>query len=208
MKVYGHPISTATRKVLCMFAEKGIKPEFALIDLTKGEHKKSDYMAQLHPFGQVPVLEDNGFRLYEARAIMRYLDEVLPGEKLTPADPKQRAMMEQWISVEMSNFTPAAMKTLGETFFAPIFGATPNMAKAEEGRVALAPCLDVLNRHLEGKTYLVGDKFSIADIGYLPYIDYLYASNEGGAIDKRPNVASWWKRCTERKSWQIATGKG
>src|SRR4051795_9201851 len=81
MKVYGHPISTCTRKVLATLAEKGAAFEFVVVDLFKGEHKAAEHLAR-QPFGQVPVLEHDDFRMYESRAIIRYLDEVLPGKKL------------------------------------------------------------------------------------------------------------------------------
>jgi glutathione S-transferase len=52
MKVYGNPASTCTRKVLTVFAEKGVEPEFVTIDFAKGEHKSPEHMAR-QPFGQV-----------------------------------------------------------------------------------------------------------------------------------------------------------
>src|SRR4051812_27691948 len=111
MKVYGHPMSTCTRKVLATLAEREAPFELVLVDLMKGHHKAPEHLAR-QPFGQIPVLEEGDFRLYESRAIIRYLDEVLPGHKLTPSDAKGRAVMEQWISIESSNFTPHAMKII------------------------------------------------------------------------------------------------
>src|SRR5271169_2565324 len=109
MKLYGHPMSTCTRKVLTTLAEKGHEADFVIVDLMKGEHKQEAHVAR-QPFGRVPALDDGGFWLYESRAIVRYLDEKLAGPKLTPADIQDRASMEQWISVEYSYFSPAAMK--------------------------------------------------------------------------------------------------
>jgi glutathione S-transferase len=48
-----------------------------------------------HPFGRVPVLEYDGFMLYETQAILRFLDRILPSPTLTPADPKAAARMDQ-----------------------------------------------------------------------------------------------------------------
>src|SRR5579883_1276415 len=73
MKLYGHPISTCTRKVLFTAQEKGHKLELVVVDLAKGEHKSADHLSR-QPFGQVPALDDGGFALYESRAIARYLD--------------------------------------------------------------------------------------------------------------------------------------
>jgi len=65
----------------------------------KGEHKAPANMAR-QPFGQMPSLEDGDFKLFESRAMIRYIDETLPGQALCPKDAKTRAHMNQWMSVE------------------------------------------------------------------------------------------------------------
>ena len=87
MKVYGFPGSTCTRKVLMTLHEKNCPYAFIPVDLGKGEHKQPEHLAR-QPFGVVPVLDHDGFVLYESRAIIRYLDAALVGEKLTPTDLK------------------------------------------------------------------------------------------------------------------------
>ena len=120
IKLFGNPLSTCTRKVLCTLHETNTPFEFNVIDFTKGEHKQPAHMAR-QPFGQVPAIDDDGFGLYESRAICRYLDEsITTGNKLTPATAKDRALMEQWISVEHSYFTPAAMKVITQAVFNPM----------------------------------------------------------------------------------------
>ena len=207
MKLYGNPLSTCTRKVLTVFAEKNAKFDFVVLDFMKGEHKSPEHLAR-QPFGVVPSFEDNGFALYESRAICRYLDEALDGQKLSPATAKDRGMMEQWISVEQSYFTPAAMKILYQTLFAQMFGRAGDEAILKEGRDAIAKPAAVLDKHLSaGSDYLVGSQFTLADICYLPYIEYLFAAKQGDVITDHKHLAAWWSRCSERKSWQIASGK-
>lgn len=209
MKVYGHPLSTCTRKVLCALAEKGAEAEFVLVDLMKGEHKQPAHLAR-QPFGVVPALEDGDFTMYESRAIIRYLDRAVPGASLTPEGARGAGEMEQWMSVEGSYFTPAAMKVLYQSLFAPMYGRTPDEAQIAEGQVALGRVLDVMERHLTGREYLAGagaGSFSLADICYLPYIEYLVATGQAQGLTSRPAVAAWWARCSGRPSWQKATGK-
>jgi glutathione S-transferase len=206
MKVYGHPMSTCTRKVLATLAEKGATAEFELVDITKGQQKTPEFLAR-QPFGVVPVLEDDGFQLYESRAIIRYLDAKLPGTSLTPSDLKERALMEQWISVESSNFSPPAMKAVLEIFFAPMRGTTPNQATIDEGKAGAAKALEVLDRALAGKEYLAGNQFSLAEVTYLPYFQYLFDTGLGDIVKDRANVMAWWGRISERPSWQKALGK-
>lgn len=208
MKVYGHPASTCTQKVLATLAEKGQKAEFVLVDLLKGEQKSAEHLAR-QPFGVVPVFEDDdGFSMHESRAIIRYLDAKFPENPLTPADLKVRAEMEQWISVEHSYFSPAAMKFILEIFFAPMKGTTPDQDVVNKGRAETSRVFDILEKHLVGKEYLAGSTFTLADISWAPYMQYIGAVGSADLIESHPNVAAWWKRVSERPSWQIAIGKG
>jgi glutathione S-transferase len=207
MKIYGNPASTCTRKVLALFAEKNIKPELVTIDFAKGEHKSPEHMKR-QPFGQVPALEDDGFWLYESRAMCRYLDEKLGGTKLVPTDLKARALMEQWMSVETSNFTPHAMKIIYGSVFEPMWYGKPfNQAKVDEGKAGLVAALDVMEAQLSKTPFIAGNEFTLADICFMPYIEYMYLGKQGDVIEARAPIAKWWKGISDRRSWQVATGK-
>ncbi len=205
MRVHGNRGSTCTRKVLMTFAEKGVTPDFTDVELAKGEHKQPAHVA-FQPFGQVPVLVDGDFVLYESRAIIRYLDEVLPGTALTPKDPKARARMEQWMSVETSNFTPHAMKIVYQTVFAKRRGVEGDAAKIAEGRAGALFALDVLDATLAHQPYLVGEQFTLADLTYMPYLHYLDQGGQGDLVESRPNVAAWWDRTRARPTWGSVIG--
>jgi glutathione S-transferase len=107
MKLYGHPWSINTRKTLMTLAEKGHQAELVLIMIPKGEQKSIEHLAR-HPFGKVPVLDDDGFVLYETRAINRYLDQKLGGTALIPGDDRDAARVEQWMNIADSYFIPHA----------------------------------------------------------------------------------------------------
>jgi glutathione S-transferase len=206
MKLFAHPMSTCTRKVITTLEEKQAKYELVLVDLMTGAHKAPDHTSR-QPFGQVPAIEDGDFRLYESRAIIRYLDETLPGVSLTPKDPKGRALMEQWISVETSNFTPHAMTLIYQLYFGPMRGTAPDAAKIEEGRTKLAPALAVLEKQLARGPHLLGEAFTLADICFMPYVEYVVSTEAKDTILSSPNVAAWWKRVSERPSWKKVTAK-
>lgn len=74
MKLYSHPISTVSRPILLLAADENIALDVQLVDLFKGEHKQPAYLA-INPSGQVPALDDDGFRLTESSAILKYLAE-------------------------------------------------------------------------------------------------------------------------------------
>ena len=96
MNVFGHPLSTCTRKVITTLTELGLPYELTVVDFAKGEHKQPPHLAR-QPFGQIPTIEDAGFELYESRAICRYLNEKAGGA-LVPAGLQGRAEMERWAS--------------------------------------------------------------------------------------------------------------
>lgn len=206
LNIFGHPMSTCTRKVLCTLAEKGTPFELTTIDFATGQHKQPAYLEH-QPFGQLPSLDHDGFGLYESRAMCRYIDDSFGGPKVIPGDAKQRALVEQWVSVETSNFTPHAMKIIHQLVFGPMFGKTPDMAVVEEGRTALGRTLDIMEKQLAKTPYLAGDDFTFADICYLPYIEYVLAAKQGDLFTSRPHVNAWWELCSDRPSWQKATGK-
>ncbi|MBJ6760998.1 glutathione S-transferase N-terminal domain-containing protein [Myxococcaceae bacterium JPH2] len=207
MKVYGHPASTCTRAVLTVLAEKGHEAEFVLIDLSKGEQKLPAHVAR-QPFGVVPVLEtDDGFQMYESRAIVRFLDRTLPGVALTPADPKAYARMEQFISVEHCYFSPAAMKIIYERLLKPMRGLPMDEANVQAGREALRRPFEVVDAVLAQQQFLAGDAFSLAEVCWAPYMEYLFAVGQAELVAQYPSLNAWWNRVSTRPSWKRVTGR-
>ena len=94
--VHSIPGSPFGRSVLATLEEK--RAPYRLAPLAPGTLKTPEYLA-LHPFGRVPVLEHNGFSLYETQAILRYLDRVLPQPAFTPSDVKRAARMDQVMNI-------------------------------------------------------------------------------------------------------------
>ena len=203
IKLLGNPASTCTRKVLFTLHATNTPFEMQVIDFMKGEHKGAEYMHH-QPFGQLPALVDGDFEMFESRAMARYVDEVA-GHKLTPTDAKGRAVMEQWISVETSNFTPHAMTFV----YNDVFKRPQGEEKLAAAGNALDKCCAILDARLaETKAFLVGDKLTLADVGYAPYIEYAMVSPAAKAIfAKHPHLMAWWNRISETKSWQKAAGR-
>jgi glutathione S-transferase len=206
MKIFGNPISTCTRRVTATLHEKQAKFDFVTIDFAKGEHKGPENLAR-QPFGQIPSLTDGDFTLFESRAMIRYIDETVAGQSLTPKDPKGRALMEQWISVEMEQFNPGASSIVFQEVFTPMMGGKVDPAKAEEAKKKLAFVLPVLDKHLAKGPHFVGDQFTLADICYMPYTEYALNTSAKDLILGHANFAAWWKRVSQRSSWKAATGK-
>ncbi len=196
LKIYGNPISTCTRKVLMTLAETNTPYELSVVDFGKGEHKQEANLAR-QPFGRIPALADDGFEMFESRAMCRYINEKAGG-KLVPSTLKGRAKMEQWISIEMSEFTGHAMKFIYEYVFKRPQG--PDVIEAAGKGIDLA--CTVMEKDLTGTPYLAGGDFSIADICFMPYFEYAMGSPAKEIVAKHPHVMSWWNKVSERATWR------
>lgn len=205
MKIYGHPMSTCTRKILTTLEEKGGTAELAIVDIFKGENRQTPHLDR-QPFGKVPTLEDGDFRMYESRAICRYLDEVLPGPKVVPADPKMRARVEQWISIEMSYFTPAALGLIYEHVLNPMAGKATNPERVKELEETLAKTMTVVEENLAKNPYMAGKEFTLADISFMPYVEFLQGTPSWKLFEK-PAFTAWWERVKNRPSWKKVAAK-
>lgn len=195
IQLFGNPFSTCTRKVLTVLAETNTPFEMTVIDFAKNEHKGAANLSR-QPFGQIPQINDGGFALFESRAICRYLAEKA-GSSLIPTDIMKRAVMEQWISVEQSNFSPAAMKYV----YHYVFKRPQEQSVLDNASAMIETCCAALSKQFNETPYLAGDEFTIADIGYMPYIEYTINSPLKAVYEKSPRVMSWWQRISERPSW-------
>ncbi|MEP7052579.1 MAG: glutathione S-transferase N-terminal domain-containing protein [Pseudomonadota bacterium] len=201
MKIFGNPVSTCTRKVLMTLHETNTPFELEVIDFAKGEHKQPAHLAR-QPFGQVPALDDGGFQLYESRAMARYID-AKAGGTLTPKDLQGRALMEQWLSVETSNFTPHAMKFIYHSVFKR--EQTPEVLQA--AGAGLDTVYATLERQLASAPYLAGTMFSLAEVCFAPYLEYLALTPAAGKLADHPRVAAWWSATSERPAWRKTVGR-
>ncbi|XP_022899091.1 glutathione S-transferase-like [Olea europaea var. sylvestris] len=203
IKVHGLPFSIATQRVLVTLAEKELDYEFVYIDLATGQQKTEDFV-KLHPFGQVPVLEDGDLTLFESRAIAQYIAHTYAdkGNPLITSNPKKMAILSVWTEVEAQRFDPQAYKLAYELVIKPILGRTTDEAIVTEHEGKLAEVLDVYEAHLTQSKYLGGDSFTLADLHHLPVINYLMGSKIKALFDARPHVSAWCADILARPAWQ------
>ncbi|KAH7929516.1 glutathione S-transferase [Leucogyrophana mollusca] len=203
LKIFGSSLSTCTRRVAVVCKEKNIPYELVSIDLAKGEHKAPSF-TQNQPFGQVPYIDDDGFILYESRAIARYLAKKYAGQgtqELIPSEAKAEALFEQAASTETSNFDPFASGIVFEKVFKIRRGLQTNEARVAELATSLNSKLEAYEVILSKQKYLAGDNVTLADLFHLPYGSMLRPAGHGELLEKHPNVARWWNDITNRPSW-------
>jgi glutathione S-transferase len=195
MKIFGDARSTNSRKVLATLAELGMGYEYVHVDFVLGQHKHESHVAR-HPFGQVPMLEDDGFPLYETHAMCRYLNAKADGN-LVPGDVRGRAVVDQWMSIEAANFSSHAMKFVYHYLLH--FPHDPQVL-AHAGS-ALDKTLGVMATQLAKQPFIGGQAFSLADICFMPYFEYAMLTPARTNIEKHPDVVRWWNTVRERPSW-------
>ena len=121
LKIHGNAQASCTKRVLTVCEELGLPYELLPIDFQNKAHKAPAYLA-LQPFGQMPVIDDDGFILFESRAIGRYLARQYGHETRLipdPADVRKTALFEQAASIELTNFDPSAYGLAVENIFKP-----------------------------------------------------------------------------------------
>jgi len=180
--------------------ERNIPYEFIPVDLQKGDNKQPAYLEH-HPFGQVPyIAQEDGFELFESRAICRYLATLGSGPELIPRDPRARAKFEQAASMEYAQFDPAGFALLYERVIKQYIGQTTNEERVEELTSQLETKLDGYEAILRKQKYLAGDEVTLADLFHM-LGNVIFGLLEID-LNKRPNVQRWWKDISSRPSRQ------
>ncbi|EIW77394.1 glutathione S-transferase [Coniophora puteana RWD-64-598 SS2] len=158
LKLYGVSIATCTRTVAAVAKELNVPYELVEIDFANAEHKSPAFTA-IQPFGQVPYIDEDGFKLFESRAIARYLAKkyASQGTKLIPTDPKEEAIFEQGVSIEQSHFYPVTLAIAAEKTFKPMRGLSPDEVVVEEQLKALEVKLDAYDIILGRQKYIGGN---------------------------------------------------
>jgi glutathione S-transferase len=213
MKLYMHPVSTATRPVRLFIAENDIKCDEELVDILQGAHYQEPY-ASLNRNRMVPMLEDDGFRLTESSAILKYLADKydLPSY---PKDLKKRAKVNEvmdWLNTQF-------YRDFGYGLVYPqLFPHHKRRSEeAHAGTIAWGQqgaknWLQILNDHWIGpkNQYLCGNEITIADyfgaavvtIGELVGSDFFHLSQHQALARQHEKLKSWERstRCSTGSS--------
>ena len=191
MKLYGFG-PTRSLRALWGLKELDADFEFVPVNLTAGGHKHPDFL-RLNPAGKVPVLVDGDLVLTESAAIVMYLAEKYRDKGLIPADLKERALAYRWIMFAVTELEQPLWRIARHTFLYPEDKRLPaDIALAKQEFAAMA---EVLDRHLEGRQFIVGDRSTIADCVTAYLIDW---ANEQQLIDGYPQLRAYLKRMYER----------
>jgi glutathione S-transferase len=203
--VHSIPGSPFGRAVLATLEEKGAA--YRLSPVAPGTFRAEPHIVR-HPFGRVPVLEHDGFSLYETQAILRYLDRVLPAPSLTPADPRVAARMDQVMNVNDWYLFQGVGNVIGfQRVVAPKFmGLTPDEAVIAAAMPQAHAVFSELSRLLGDQPWFAGETMSLADLLVAPQLDFFTETPEWAPLSAgRPNLVAWLARMNARPSMAATT---
>ena len=184
MKLYHHPLSGHAHRARLFLGLLGVPHEAVEVDLKAGAHKRPEFLA-LNPFGQVPVLDDDGTVVPDANAILVYVARKLGRTDWLPEDAAGAAAVQRWLSVAAGElaYGPAAARLV------TVFGADFRPAEVI-GRAHTL--LARMETHLVGRDWLVGAGPTIADVALY---SYLAGAPEGNVdLSGYPNVNAFLRR--------------
>jgi glutathione S-transferase len=200
--LYGAAYNVYVRAVRLALAEKGVDYGLIEVELNAEEGAPANYLHHAN-FMRIPAFEHAGERLYEASAITRYVDEAFEGPALMPRSPRDRAHVNQVISIiENYGYRPMVWSIFVERCRAAVSGR-----KADEDKIAgavpqVAYALDALEEMTDDKgPHLTGRAITLADLHLAAMLAYGTLAPEGATlVDARPRLQRWWSDMKNRPS--------
>jgi glutathione S-transferase len=200
MRLYYHPLSSNSRRVLLTAYHLGLDLELVAVDLSKGEHRTPEYL-RLNPNGRVPLLIDAGFNLWESHAIMQYLADRSPQQDIYPTDVSARADVNRWMFWSANHFAPAAGFIIRERVSKRILGGgAPDPLEIARGEALLAGAALVLDSHLAGKEWIAQGKLTLADFAIAAPL--MHASAAQLPVTQFENLQAWFARVRSLEAWK------
>lgn len=169
LKIYGADLSAPANKIRLVANALDLEYEYIRVSIRDGENRTEEFL-KLHPAGKVPVMDDDGFILFESDAIVKYLASK-NHSPLYPEDKKQRAVIDQWIDFTTIHVGGAMGRVLFNRVFAPFAKVAADERSLSDGQKFLNRFLPVIDQQLAKDSYLAGENFSLADIVLLATLD-------------------------------------
>ena len=186
------------RKACAVARYLNVPIDYVHVDLGKGENRTPEYLA-VNPNGKVPAFEDGDLKLWEANAIMCYLARAA-GSDLWPGDARQIEVI-RWLSWNSEHFTRHAGSLYFQNIVKPALGlGAPDEAAVKEATGFVRRFGAVLNDHLRGRKYLVGDALTVADFAVAATLPY--AAKAKIPVEEFSEIMRWHARLNELPAWR------
>lgn len=191
MKLYGFA-GTRSQRALWGLKELDADFEFISVNLLQGEHKRPEFL-RLNPAGKVPVLVDSDLVIPESAAIVLYLADKYPQKALLPVDPALRAEAYRWVMFAVTELEQPLWRITRHSFIYPPEKRSP--ADIELAREDFRTMAAILDKHLEGREFIVGDTLTVADCVTAYLIDW---AGECNLIEPFPQLRAYLERLYAR----------
>ena len=197
LKVYGRNNSVNVQKVMWIIGELGLDYERVDAGGAFGQNDQ-DWFLALKPMGRVPVLDDDGYILWESHSIIRYLARQNPAAGLYPTDPQACGDVDKWLDWKLGFSQPALFGAFWGLIRTP--EAEQDKEAIEASAKESAALFGILDKHLQGRDYMAGDSFGVADIpvGAQAYRWY------GLDVEHPdyPALRAWYERLCQRPAYR------
>src|SRR6185369_13969872 len=198
--LYGVPGSRAFRTIW-MLEELGVPYDNVPTHFATGDTKKPDYL-KLNPNGHIPTIVDGGVPYWESMSINLYLAKKYD-KGLQPKSIEDEAHAIQWSIWAMTEVEDALIEVLMHRMFMPAEQRDPKIAEA--GVATLQTPFAVLDGHLAGRKYILGDKYSVADVNVASVLSWAPLVAVG--LSAYPNLGRWLTECSTRPAAKTASAK-
>lgn len=200
MKLYQLPLSPNARKVVAVLHHLQLDCELETVDLSKGEQMHPDFL-KLNPNHMIPTLVDGDYVLWESNAIMQYLCSKVPNNNLWPTDPRTQADISRWQFWQSAHWGSACgimvFERVIKKFFMAVEADLQEVAKGEERFHRFA---EVLEGHLKGRDWLVGDSVTLADFSVGSWLGL--AEMAQYPMAPYQEIARWYGNIQQLPAWK------
>lgn len=200
MNLFYNPYSQHSRRVIALLDQENIPYQKTLVNLMKGEHVSDEYL-EINANHQVPTLEDEGFKIYESNAILRYLSLKYQLTEWYPESLKDRALVEQWLDWNQCQLSPNVVDIVLNSVF---LGEDGDKLAVERGLQSLPGVVAVLETRLWESDYVVGDTPTIAD---LSIASNFFQLNFAKAFPDSVPVKRWFDKICSLPGFQSAVAE-
>ena len=187
LKFYGSDLSSPSNKVRFTANYLNLPHEYQRVNLRNGEQKQ-EWFLKLNPVGKIPVMDDDGFVLFESGAICKYLASKTKSE-IYPQDLTQKAMVDQWIDFGSLHVGAAVSRVVFNRLFAPLRHIEVDERSLKEGLTFLDQFLPIVEKQLTDNKFIAGNQLSLADINLLAALDP--AEISGIDLYKYSQLSQW-----------------
>lgn len=200
MRLYHHPYSFNARRAVMTALHLKSPIELVFVDLQKGAQREPQFL-RLNPNHRVPVLEDDGFVLWESYAIMQYLADKTPRQTIYPAETRARADVNRWLFWCSQHFSPAIAILNWENVIKGMIGlGAADPVELRRGEQLVREVGGILDAHLAGHEWVCGDALSLADIAIATPLAATVAAKL--PVGELSNVRRWFADVQKLEAWQ------